>query len=586
MPAAVREQRDVDAPGRHEDRPLLVVSLVLVVLPFVVALVSVVASHWHPSGDQAIEVLRIRDVGTSHTPLVGPWSRWGWSHPGPAMFWLLAPFLRVLGNDGVLIGTVLCGIGSAVGIVLIAYRVGRGPGAAITAGFLAALASAAGFELMVDPWNPWIAFFPFALFLAAVVGTTATDPRLLVVAVLVGSFVVQTHAGYLALVGGLLAVAAVVCWRTDRRAFLVAAGLGVVVWIPAVVDQIVHDPGNLRQLLDYARSGSEPTAGWANAFGAMSSQLRPLGPWIANHETHFGFERTATGAWSIAVIALVAGLGLLAHRRGGKIAARLALVTLVAIALAFVSSSRITGAFVGYVVAYWRPVAAMTWLSIVCSVLSIVRRRTVERAVVAVGLGVLVVTSVLAIGAAPASVPLEQVSNAIGHVGPPTRRALDPDRRYLVQGGDVQTLNAPASGMLLYLAEHGFDVVAPTGPEAELQFGAWRIGEASDVDAVVAMTSAPAHDPRWRPPAGGRVVARWDPLTPAQRRSARRLERRIRHALGQRAPEFLFLDDADTRDRVVADGADRRDVDAHARLQAAGEAYVVVVAPVRSRPPA
>ncbi|MGZ4675442.1 MAG: hypothetical protein ACXV8Y_02825 [Acidimicrobiia bacterium] len=557
MPAAVREQRDVDAPGRREDRPLLVVSLVLVVLPFVVALVSVVASHWHPSGDQAIEVLRIRDVGTSHTPLVGPWSRWGWSHPGPAMFWLLAPFLRVLGNDGVLIGTVLCGIGSAVGIVLIAYRVGRGPGAAITAGFL-----------------------------AAVVGPTATDPRLLVVAVLVGSFVVQTHAGYLALVGGLLAVAAVVCWRTDRRAFLVAAGLGVVVWIPAVVDQIVHDPGNLRQLLDYARSGSEPTAGWANAFGAMSSQLRPLGPWIANHETHFGFERTATGAWSIAVIALVAGLGLLAHRRGGKIAARLALVTLVAIALAFVSSSRITGAFVGYVVAYWRPVAAMTWLSIVCSVLSIVRRRTVERAVVAVGLGVLVVTSVLAIGAAPASVPLEQVSNAIGHVGPPTRRALDPDHRYLVQGGDVQTLNAPASGMLLYLAEHGFDVVAPTGPEAELQFGAWRIGEASDVDAVVAMTSAPAHDPRWRPPAGGRVVARWDPLTPAQRRSARRLERRIRHALGQRAPEFLFLDDADTRDRVVADGADRRDGDARARRQAAGEPYVVVVAPVRSRPPA
>ena len=56
---------------------------------------------WAPSGDRAIQVLRISDVGTSHTPLTGSWSRFGWDHPGPIVFWVLAPFARLLGDRGV-----------------------------------------------------------------------------------------------------------------------------------------------------------------------------------------------------------------------------------------------------------------------------------------------------------------------------------------------------------------------------------------------------------------------------------------------------------------------------------------------------
>src|SRR5256885_896506 len=80
--------------------------VVLVLVPLVVTLIALIGTHWHPSSDDAIEVLRIRDVGGRHTPLTGAPSRFGWDHPGPSLFWILAPFRWVAGHTGVLVGVV------------------------------------------------------------------------------------------------------------------------------------------------------------------------------------------------------------------------------------------------------------------------------------------------------------------------------------------------------------------------------------------------------------------------------------------------------------------------------------------------
>ena len=48
----------------------------LLVLPALVAAVSLLGRHWYGSGDQALEVLRIGDVGGQHTPLVGVVAVW------------------------------------------------------------------------------------------------------------------------------------------------------------------------------------------------------------------------------------------------------------------------------------------------------------------------------------------------------------------------------------------------------------------------------------------------------------------------------------------------------------------------------
>jgi hypothetical protein len=82
-------------PGRRVhwlERYGVYIAIALVLLPLVVALISLIGTHWPPSSDDAVEVLRIRDVGTRHTPLVGMDSRLRWSDPGPFLFWVLAPF--------------------------------------------------------------------------------------------------------------------------------------------------------------------------------------------------------------------------------------------------------------------------------------------------------------------------------------------------------------------------------------------------------------------------------------------------------------------------------------------------------------
>src|SRR5262245_65496979 len=73
----------------------------LVALPGLVGAVSVLVQGWVPTTDHALEVLRVADVGTRHPPLTGPWSRFGWDHPGPLLFWVSAPGYRIFGPPGV-----------------------------------------------------------------------------------------------------------------------------------------------------------------------------------------------------------------------------------------------------------------------------------------------------------------------------------------------------------------------------------------------------------------------------------------------------------------------------------------------------
>ena len=78
-------------------RALPAIACGAVALPFLVTLVATVSERWYPGSDDGLEVLRIADVGGRHTPLTGVISRFGWDHPGPLLFYVLAPFHWVAG---------------------------------------------------------------------------------------------------------------------------------------------------------------------------------------------------------------------------------------------------------------------------------------------------------------------------------------------------------------------------------------------------------------------------------------------------------------------------------------------------------
>ena len=58
----------------------------------VMVVVRAATSDWLAAGDFAVMRMRSLDVGTTSTPLVGVYSRYGWNHPGPMMFIAYAPF--------------------------------------------------------------------------------------------------------------------------------------------------------------------------------------------------------------------------------------------------------------------------------------------------------------------------------------------------------------------------------------------------------------------------------------------------------------------------------------------------------------
>ncbi|MDQ3468425.1 MAG: hypothetical protein M3487_01415, partial [Actinomycetota bacterium] len=98
-------------------------------LPLLAALVALRADRWYPVLDLAMTEYRVRDVGTSDTPLIGLPGRIGTypdqgSHPGPLSFYLLAPTYRLLGSSSwaLEVATVVIHLGAIGVAVWIGYR--------------------------------------------------------------------------------------------------------------------------------------------------------------------------------------------------------------------------------------------------------------------------------------------------------------------------------------------------------------------------------------------------------------------------------------------------------------------------------
>ena len=76
-------------------------AIALALVPFVasaIALIARVGGDYRPLADQAWIELQIRDIG-HHPVLLGPYSRFGWFHPGPILYYLLWLPYRITGSS-------------------------------------------------------------------------------------------------------------------------------------------------------------------------------------------------------------------------------------------------------------------------------------------------------------------------------------------------------------------------------------------------------------------------------------------------------------------------------------------------------
>ncbi len=527
------------------DRRALFVLLLVAVSPIVVVLITRVGRPYFPVGDPANIDFAVRQVFTTHPPLVGAYSR-GFNHPGPSMFWAIAPLSFVAGGApwATLVGAALLQGVAIVGVGLLAFRRG---GIAFALLVLAALALVySGFGQggqFVVPWNPYEPVPFFFLFLLAVWAAAVGDRWQVVTVVLTGSFVMQAHIGYTPLVLAGLAFVVVVVFvdraAVDRapqwRPVLVWSAVALLVmWTAPLVQQVRNKPGNLRAIYDYFANGGA-TVGLKGGAGLLATEFKVLPPWLGGSETFefgSGVARPASVAWLL-VPCLLLAVGWWCGRRSGRrddrrmveLAALVAVVSVAALA-------RITVEASPYLF-YWRIVVAA--FVVVASVWAIANWWPVAAHPRVQASGALVLVVALLVGF------VGQIADVVNHADDvAATEASTEDLMHQIERGGlpdrpviVRNLGNNLGGVQQGLIDalDRADVPVRMDPQFAYRFAPRLAARNSDADEVWYVSEDGIRTTLLPDRPGARIVASTSPLAPADERDLQRLQRAAAAAL-------------------------------------------------------
>jgi hypothetical protein len=545
--------------GTLDDESVKILPFVLfaVTLPLLVAAVVLAFRPWYPTLDLAMTELRVRDVGGRQTPLIGLPGRIGvfpdqGSHPGPWSFWLVRPFHLLSGGRswGMEIGSVLLNAAAVTGALWIARRVGGIRVQLAVAAVLAVAIRGYGLSVLTHPWNP---YFPLLLWLVVMLATWATlsgDHHMAIVVVVVGSVAAQTHVPYLlpaitmsALALGTLAV------RRDLVPLLASVAAAAFFWVPAGVDQVRREPGNISMLIDHFTGDTdEATIGFVQGSGVFLRHLDLPRAAFEMFRTSDAFLEVSgeTGGVSLGGLAVLAAwvvAVVITVRRRHLPLIRLNAVLAVALAVGWFSMTRIFGKIWFYLTLWAWGTALLVLVSIVWTAYLLLRDRVENEPVTiwrryVVGAAIAIPT-VLSLGAAlTLQVPEENLSTGLGAVLDDTEDAIregvgdavGSDGRYVVFWQDVNFIGAQGYGLVNELERRGLDVGVhetwrvPVTPQ--------RVFPEGTYDAEVHIVSG-AYIDEWRARDGYVEVASADPRTPAEAADFDRLRARVLERLDE-----------------------------------------------------
>lgn len=536
--AAVPVLRRFDDLLRRRPAAVLAAAATVACLPLLVAVVVLRDPTWYPVGDLAQAAMR-QESFWRHPPLVGTAGRIGTleqqgNHPGPAMFWAAWPLWKLLGSSAwaLQVASVAVVVASLAAAVLLAFRAfGARIGLAVAAAG-AVLVRAFGPELLTQPWNPYTPLVPYFLFVVACWTTASGRHRHLPVAVLAGSYVVQCHVGYApAAVLGIITAVAGLLWHaraegrhpateTPRPSWApsgrgrpmrtavawvgAAAALGVVVWLPPLIQELTGDPGNLSIILETYGDRDGLVIGARQGIEVLLTQLDPFGNVLRVDDRVTGAPAGGAvllGAWAAAV----AVAAVRRHRR----ALDLHVVLGAQLVAMVIWSVRLDSIRFPYLVQwFW----VVTVLLVAATALTFgaalrdrlaaprpaadqaaapVSGRVAAPAAMVMAAVVVLVATLSGIGAATdVERPFPNLSDTVDAIDDPTAAGLDRSLTYRIEWQDGDALGAVGFGLLLELERRGFDVGA--GPSYRAAVEPHRTLDPDDVDAVVTVVSGEA----------------------------------------------------------------------------------------------
>ena len=520
----------------------------IVALPAIAALIALFRPQWYPAGDMAQAELHVRGLW-SHPPLTGAAGRIQsvsgeqGSHPGPSLWIAMYPVYLLFGRSsfGLMAAAASVHIVAIAAALAVARRRG-GWSLAVLIGIVCLLvARATGPVFWTEPWNPWLAVFPFLLFVLLIWSVVEGDLWLAPFAILVGSHCIQCHVGYAILVTGLVGiafVAVVVRAVRDpaqrRRTSIVvgvAAGAGLVIWLPPLIDQIRNDPGNFRIIYQNFSNPADAVIPLGDALRVIVDQLDIVGPWLTGRTSV-----APTWVGTLVTFALWAGAVWSARRRRAAAELRMHGVLAATVVLGAFSTSRLFGTYFEYTVRWWWAIAALVvagiahsswrWLG-VRSGAWVRDQGRVLRVVSGVVVAALVLVTTTQF-ATRAVTPGARESTLIAGLAPQLRTALSPDEQYFLRWLDPRTLGACAFGIVLEMERDDIDVRLGSGFSAGVL--PHRVMREEDADAVLYLVLGPqaialSADPTLV------MVAQFDPRTADQRTMTDQLTDELSQAL-------------------------------------------------------
>jgi hypothetical protein len=330
--------------------------------------------------------------------------------------------------------------------------------------------------------------------------------------------------------------------RDARRALLgwfgVSVGLGVLLWLPPVVQQLTSDHGNLSILYGHFTDPPEEAVGLKTGLRVL---LVHLNPWRLVTGADAMTGATAPGA----VFALVwAAAVVVAWRSKVRALIRLDLVVAVALVLALISASRIFGFLWFYLVLWTWSITVLMLVGIGWAIAVAVSRRERgehRRTLAIVGIAALSVVLVAALTSfvaesAQAEPPDGAASAMLRKLVPSASARLasgdEPGGgragKYWISWTDPFSLGGPGFGLVDALDRRGFDVgVAPVYVNSMTR---GRAFPRSDATAEVHLAVGRRAIDEWRAKPKAVQIASEQP-TAADRAEFRRLRARAIHDL-------------------------------------------------------
>ena len=307
-------------------------ALALASCVFLIVVLSIArrSSPTFPVSDEAVIELSTLNALQGHQ-LLGPYSRYGWHHPGPALYYLLAPFYGLSGERsvGLAAGALAINLAALALIVWVLFNRGS-PSLAVAFAAVAALYLGRLDGLLVSSWNAHVAVLPALGIIVTSAAVAAGSIGMMPLCVFLASFAVQTHIAVFPLVAvaglGVL-VGLAQSRRPVGRVLNLAAWTALVLWLFPIAEQVAPTGGNITAMWQFATgrsAGAAPTIAFEAWADMMTAVFRPglaVPPGLLLPHDGAGW----VGVAAVIELCLLLGAAWWAHERGRRFHVWLAL---------------------------------------------------------------------------------------------------------------------------------------------------------------------------------------------------------------------------------------------------------------------